>query len=47
MEARSYIPGEDRTRIYEIKYHLSDYLVYTFLVLFMAGIIVFKIRGVL
>ena len=47
MEARAYIPGDERTRIYELKYHLSDYLVYIFLILFLSFIIVFKIRGVL
>ncbi len=46
MEARAYIPGEDRTRIYELKYKLSDYLVYGFLVLFLACVIVFKVMGV-
>lgn len=47
MEARAYIPGEDRTRIFELKYKISDYLVYLFLVLFYALIIFFKIRGVI
>ena len=47
MEARAYIPGDERTRIYELKYHLSDYLVYIFLILFFSFIIIFKIRGVL
>ncbi len=47
MEARGYIPGEDRTRIYELKYHLSDILVYIFLVLFLAAIIYLKIRGII
>ena len=47
MEARGYIPGEDRTRIYELKYHVSDILVYIFLVLFFASIIFLKIRGII
>ena len=47
MEARAYIPGEDRTRIYELKYKLSDYLVYIFLIIFYALIIVFKMRGII
>ncbi len=47
MEARGYIPGEARTKICELKYHLSDYLTYAFLVLFLAAIITFKIMGVL
>jgi energy-coupling factor transport system permease protein len=47
MEARAYIPGEDRTRIYELKYKVVDYLVYIFLLLFFAAIIVLNIRGII
>lgn len=47
MEARGYIPGDERTRIYELKYHLSDILVYVFLVLFLSAVIVLKIRGII
>ena len=47
MEARAYIPGEDRTRIYELKYRVVDYLVYIFLLLFFAAIIVLNIRGII
>ena len=47
MEARGYIPGDDRTRIYELKYRLSDYLTYLFLVLAFTLIIVFKVKGVI
>ena len=46
MEARGYIPGDERTRIYELRYHMSDILVYVFLVLFFACIITLKIRGI-
>ena len=46
MEARGYIPGDERTRIYELKYHLSDILVYIFLLLFLAAVIVLKIGGI-
>ena len=47
MEARGYIPGDERTRIYELKYHLSDILVYVFLLLFISAIIVLKIGGII
>ena len=47
MEARGYIPGDERTRIYELKYHLADILVYVFLLLFFSAIIVLKIRGII
>ena len=47
MEARGYIPGDERTRIYELKYHFSDILVYIFLLLFLSAIIVLKIRGII
>lgn len=47
MEARGYIPGEERTRINVLKYRISDLLTYIFLVLFLTGVIFFKIRGVI
>ena len=47
MEARGYIPGDERTRIYELKYHFADILVYVFLLLFFSAIIVLKIRGII
>ncbi|MBO7079343.1 MAG: energy-coupling factor transporter transmembrane protein EcfT [Bacilli bacterium] len=47
MEARGYIPGDERTRIYELKYHLADILVYIFLLAFFSAIIVLKIRGII
>ena len=45
MEARGYIPGEERTRINVLKYRISDLLTYIFLVLFLTGVIFFKVRG--
>ena len=47
MEARGYIPGDERTRIYELKYHLADILVYIFLLAFFSATIVLKIRGII
>lgn len=45
MEARAYIPGEDRTRINELKYKLSDIFVFVFLFLFIVSIVTLKIMG--
>lgn len=45
MEARGYIPGKERTKLEVLKYKLSDYLCYIFLVIIMALIITFKILG--
>lgn len=45
MEARAYIPGEDRTRINELKYKLSDIFVFVFLLLFIVSIVTLKIMG--
>lgn len=47
MEARGYIPGEERTKVVEYKYRVSDYLTYAFLLLFLGAIITFKVMGVL
>ena len=47
MEARGYIPGEDRTKLEILKYSLADYLVYIFLILFTAFVIVGKILQVI
>ena len=35
MEARGYIPGKERTKLEVLKYKLSDYLVYIFVLLFL------------
>lgn len=47
MEARGYIPGADRTKIEMLKYKLSDYIVYIYLLLFISFVIVGKIMQVL
>ena len=47
MEARGYIPGEERTKIDELKYHFADYITYLFLILFLAAIIFFKGKGLI
>jgi len=47
MEARAYIPGEDRTKIYELKYKTADVLTYTFLILFLGSIITLKVVGLI
>lgn len=47
MEARGYIPGEERTKIEELKYRFTDYITYLFLILFLAAIIVFKVKGLI
>ena len=39
MEARSYIPGQDRTSLYLLKYKARDYIVYIFSILLLAGMI--------
>lgn len=45
MEARAYIPGEDRTKINELKYKLSDIFVFAFLLVFVGAIVTLKIMG--
>lgn len=45
MEARAYIPGEDRTKINELKYKLSDIFVFVFLLVFVGAIVTLKIMG--
>lgn len=47
MEARGYIPGEERTKLQVLKYHLSDIFVYLFVCLVIVGIIFGKIYMVL
>lgn len=42
MEARSYIPGHDRTSLYLLKYKARDYIVYVFSLLLLAGMIVVR-----
>lgn len=39
MEARSYIPGHDRTSLYILKYKLADIFTYIFSLLLLAGMI--------
>lgn len=47
MEARGYIPGKERTKLEVLKYKTSDYLVYIFLLIFIALIIAGKILKVI
>jgi len=47
MEARGYIPGEERTKIQELEYHKADYLVYLFLIVFLSGIIFLKVMNLI
>lgn len=47
MEARGYIPGEERSRINVLKYKLGDLFTYVFLIIFLTVIIFFKIKGVI
>ena len=47
MEARGYIPGAKRTKYEILKYHLSDYLCYAFIILIIVAIIVLKIYKVI
>ena len=42
MEARSYIPGHDRTSLYILKYKLADIFTYIFSLLLLAGMIVVR-----
>ena len=47
MEARGYIPGKERTKVEELKYKVSDYITYIFLILFVSFIIYGKITKVI
>jgi len=47
MEARGYIPGNERTKLEVLKYKASDYITYIFLFLFVSGIIAGKIFKVI
>ena len=47
MEARGYIPGKERTKVEELKYKVSDYITYIFLILFVSFIIYGKITTVI
>jgi energy-coupling factor transport system permease protein len=47
MEARGYIPGKERSKLEVLKYKLSDYLVYVFVLLFISLIIIGKILKVI
>lgn len=47
MEARGYIPGKERTKVEELKYKVSDYITYIFLILFVSFIIYGKITMVI
>ena len=47
MEARGYIPGKERTKVEQLKYKVSDYITYIFLILFVSFIIYGKITKVI
>lgn len=47
MEARGYIPGRERTKLEVLKYKISDYLSYLFIILFLGIIVVGKIMKVI
>lgn len=47
MEARGYIPGKERTKLEVLKYKVTDYITYVFLLLFIAFIILGKIYKVI
>lgn len=47
MEARGYIPGKERTKLEVLKYKISDYLSYLFVIVFIGIIIVGKIMRVI
>lgn len=47
MEARGYIPGKERTKLEVLKYKISDYLSYLFVIVFIGIIIVGKIMKVI
>lgn len=43
MEARSYIPGEERSSLYILKYKARDYITYVFSLLILASLITLRI----
>ena len=43
MEARGYAPGEERTKLYELKYRLMDVLVFVFSLSFVGAVIAWRI----
>lgn len=43
MEARSYIPGKDRTSLYLLKYRVSDAITYAFSILILAALVTLRI----
>ena len=43
MEARSYIPGKERTSLYVLKYRASDYITYGFSLILLAGMVLARI----
>lgn len=47
MEARGYIPGDDRSKLEVLKYKTSDILSYIFVLLFIAFIVIGKIYKVI
>lgn len=47
MEARGYIPGKERTKLEVLKYKISDYLSYLFVIVFLGIIILGKIMKVI
>lgn len=42
MEARGYVPGQQRSRLNELKYQQTDYLYYIFITIFVFGIVYFR-----
>lgn len=47
MEARGYIPGKERTKLEVLKYKVSDFLAYLFLIIFLTTIIIGKVYKVI
>ena len=45
MEARLYRGGNDRTKLNPLKYHKRDYLAYTIVILYFAGMIALNYTG--
>ena len=44
MEARGYIPGEKRTKISELKYKVSDWLIFGFCLILLGVFIYLKVE---
>lgn len=43
MEARGYIPGEKRTRLYQLRFHIKDYVALVILTCLLAALITLKV----